>query len=286
MAQNFYSLDVTKDVKTVIPQMQTSLESVASNFSGESFPTDNLFIGMKCYRTDLKNTYKWDGTDWLLDSPSFATDDEAKAGTVDDKIMSPARVKTAISNVKGVAKGLATLDENGYVVQKSNIAISAEGITNETLRTIILAVYPVGCFYWSSISTNPAVLFGGTWEQVKDKFVLAAGDIYKSGDTAGEASHILTEDEIPSHNHLVKGTTSNAGAHTHSVYGSNSGTNNRQEGMDTEGNAKMNNEIAYTTSSAGDHSHSFSVTSENTGGGKTHNNMPPYVVAYCWKRTA
>ena len=119
MAQNFYSLDVTKDVKTVIPQMQTSLESVASNFSGEVFPTANLFIGMKCYRTDLKNTYKWDGTDWLLDSPPFATDDEAKAGTVDDKIMSPARVKTAVDSVidtiKGGTNGIATLDSTGKI---------------------------------------------------------------------------------------------------------------------------------------------------------------------------
>lgn len=37
-------------------------------------------------------------------------------------------------------------------------------------------VYPVGSIYWSSNNTNPATLFGGTWQQIKDRFVLAAGD--------------------------------------------------------------------------------------------------------------
>lgn len=44
-------------------------------------------------------------------------------------------------------------------------------------------------------------MFGGTWEQIKDTFILAAGDTYKAGTTGGEATHILTTDEMPAHNH-------------------------------------------------------------------------------------
>lgn len=47
--------------------------------------------------------------------------------------------------------------------------------------------HPVGSYYWSSDSTNPSKLFGGTWEQVTDKFVLAAGNTYKVGAVGGEA---------------------------------------------------------------------------------------------------
>lgn len=43
--------------------------------------------------------------------------------------------------------------------------------------------------------------WGGQWEQVKDVFILAAGDTYKKGQTGGEATHVLTVDEMPAHKH-------------------------------------------------------------------------------------
>ena len=60
-----------------------------------------------------------------------------------------------------------------------------------------LSVYPVGSIYISVSGTNPSELFGGTWEQLKDRFLLAAGDTYAAGSTGGEAQHTLTEAELP-----------------------------------------------------------------------------------------
>ena len=40
----------------------------------------------------------------------------------------------------------------------------------------------------------------------------------------------------------------------------------------------------FTTSYVGDHTHTVMVTS--TGGSEAHDNMPPYITAYCWHRTA
>ena len=75
--------------------------------------------------------------------------------------------------------------------------------------------YPVGSIYTSTKNTNPAATLGGTWTQIKDRFLLCAGDSYSAGATGGSATHThtsaahthttaghtLTINEIPNHNH-------------------------------------------------------------------------------------
>ena len=70
-------------------------------------------------------------------------------------------------------------------------------------------VYPVGSIYWSSKNTNPGTLFGGTWVQIKDRFILAAGDSYSNGATGGAATVTLTVSNMPSHSHTIGGSTGN-----------------------------------------------------------------------------
>lgn len=134
----------------------------------------------------------------------------------------------------------------------------------------LLANHPVGSTYESTLPTSPAELFGGTWEQIKDVFTLAAGDTYTAGDSGGEAEHVhttqghtLTVDEIPSHNHPFSYYTYNIAsgsvARRFSTY-SGSGTSNTQN-----------------TGGGGSHSHG------DTG---SASNMPPYLVVYKWKRVA
>ena len=83
-------------------------------------------------------------------------------------------------------------------------------------------VYPVGSIYWSSNNTNPGTLFGGTWTQIKDRFILAAGDYYSNGATGGASSVTLTVSNMPSHKHSFtpSGTVSSHShtgpSHTHS----------------------------------------------------------------------
>lgn len=116
-------------------------------------------------------------------------------------------------------------------------------------------VYPVGSIYMSVNNVDPSTVIGGTWEQIKDTFLLSAGDTYVGGATGGEATHKLTTNEMPSHNHSI--TTSQVGSggdgwYTAHIHANNNGT-------------------TYTN---------------NTGSGQAHNNMPPYLVVYMWKRTA
>lgn len=133
-------------------------------------------------------------------------------------------------------------------------------ITESLIKFIFNQAHPVGSYYWSSDSTNPANLFGGTWEQIKDTFILAAGDTYKAGTTGGEATHTLTTDEMPSHNHESP------------ILGVVGGSN-------LKGDDPWANQV-----DSGRQAKDYYT--KNTGGGQPHNNMPPYKVAYCWHRTA
>lgn len=178
----------------------------------------------------------------------------------------------------------------------------------EQLANIGKTVYPVGSIYISVTDTSPASLFGGTWEQLKDRFLLAAGDSYAAGSTGGEATHTLTASEMPSHNHVYSNATGVQGhqltvnempSHTHNYpntplvhvsynvqgYVVNGGTNQRWIGADGSNGGN------HTAASGGNggHSHGLSkanANTTNTGSGAAHNNMPPYLAVYAWKRVA
>lgn len=186
-------------------------------------------------------------------------------------------------------------------------------------QRIIDMIYPVGSIYISVNETSPSALFGGTWEQIKDRFLLSAGDTYSAGATGGEATHKLTTGELPAHNHSINShthtaSTASSGSHSHSASTSENGAHthkaNRWKGA-ASGTARYaaqyssssgENDLAMSTNGAhthtvtvqsnGSHTHTVTVngsgtlTSNNTGSGNAHNNMPPYLAVYVWKRTA
>ena len=137
-------------------------------------------------------------------------------------------------------------------------------------------------------------MFGGTWVRIKDKFLWAIGDSDTLNSTGGEKTHTLTTDEMPSHNHIfrgIKNTVSVSGAnHRHGIP-STSGSN-QGRGVDTPrngtGSASENTEYSGNLSISGEFTPNGNI--DNTGGingiTQPHNNMPPYVVKYCWERTA
>ena len=145
--------------------------------------------------------------------------------------------------------------------EASDNAIANKAVSKEFKR-ILNMIYPVGSIYISAASTPPQSLFGGTWERIKDTFLLAAGDTYSAGATGGEAVHTLTVDEMPSHNHYQN---------KYWTYG--------YDGEKTAYTAAAEMYDAYKYTNLVD-------TTENTGGSQPHNNMPPYLAVYVWKRTA
>lgn len=110
----------------------------------------------------------------------------------------------------------------------------------------------------STNSVSPQTFLGGTWNRIQDRFLLCAGSTYTAGNTGGSATHKLTVNEIPSHSHIKNsiGWSDSGGFWV--------GTGN------------------YTTLDF----NKDTGTTGNTGGSQEHNNMPPYLVVYCWNRTA
>ena len=131
-------------------------------------------------------------------------------------------------------------------------------------------IYPVGSIYLSTNDTDPTALFGGTWERIKDTFLLTAGDTYVAGTTGGEAKHTLTLGETPAHNHFI--LSSNDSAITDEPDAvvrtwTNEGTS-----------------LPYALKTAGNIADYGK--SETKGSDQPHNNMPPYLAVYAWKRIA
>ena len=123
-------------------------------------------------------------------------------------------------------------------------------------------VYPVGSIYMNVNSTNPETLFGGTWEQIQGRFLLGMNNVYPAGSQGGEAEHTLSTDEMP--------------AHSHAIY---SGWGDVVSGV--------NDAYRYHTWAGNDRGWKTGTLGTNSiGGGSAHNNMPPYLSVYIWKRTA
>lgn len=61
-------------------------------------------------------------------------------------------------------------------------------------------VYPVGAVYFSTTSTSPAGVIGGTWTQIKGAVLAATG----ANGFADAASYGMTTDQMPVHSHKAQ----------------------------------------------------------------------------------
>ena len=153
-----------------------------------------------------------------------------------------------------------------------------------------IEVYPVGAVYMSVNSADPADLFGfGTWERVKDRFLLAAGDAYAAGSTGGEATHTLTINEMPKHGHKV--FTWTGGGDNSGQYAATMINEDTNEFYTVSNGAKVAHawqDNSFKTWGVSLHEGAGDPTGSTgfSGHSSAHNNMPPYLAVYIWKRTA
>lgn len=133
--------------------------------------------------------------------------------------------------------------------------------------------YPIGSIYISASSATPGSLFGGTWERIKDVFLLSAGDTYHAGLTGGSADAVAVR-----HGGHVRpsdfGASSIATADWEVAPSSNSYYLNLDK-VNAYGDRRTftkesGNEVGFRTLYKGE-----------SGTGK---NMPPYLTVYMWRR--
>lgn len=123
--------------------------------------------------------------------------------------------------------------------------------------------FPVGAVFISVVETSPATLLGyGTWSAFGAGRMLVGIDPGQTEfdtveETGGAKTHTLTEAEIPAHVHGQSAPSSASG-----------------------GALKIQNDTNASGSQAS------GLNTAATGGGNAHNNLPPYIVVYMWKRTA
>lgn len=169
---------------------------------------------------------------------------------------------------QGNANELA-IAANAEAIQtlESGIQLGSISITQ-----LLLMAHPIGSIYSSTAATSPADLFGGTWERIKGAFIWGIEDGEQAGIIGGEATHTLTEAELPN------------------IWGNlyNFALQNSTDSVGVGGKFKLNTGTMYSgyaTEGSQSDTRSDSVNF-SFGGGQPHNNMPPYYGAYVWRRTA
>lgn len=198
--------------------------------------------------------------------------------------------KVATTPLTAVAKVIDNLQE------QTNDRANAPSIhaVREAVNNNWLSIYPIGSIYMSVNNVDPSTVFGGTWQQIKDRFLLACGDTYNNGETGGAANHTpsgtvgghtLTVAEMPSHEHGLEGTAK-GDANNNIALTDGSVITYNNSGSSIMPSINSSTSDAYITSGS---------KATATGGGQAHNHsftgisadtMPPYLAVNVWVRTA
>ena len=128
-------------------------------------------------------------------------------------------------------------------------------------KSVVDLVYPVGSIYMSMAEASPAALFGGRWEAIEDRFLLASGAIARAGATGGARTHTLTQAELPALSLSIPG----------------------EPELSSPAWAEPNQAVIYRYMSG---TPQGNVIVSLGGSGAAFSTMPPYLAVHMWQRVA
>ena len=229
-------------------------------------------LGQHKIRADLVDENFTDVADAIND---LLDDDAVTVHTSDDQTISGDKTFTGDVVLSGDTSITGTLD----------VSSITESLIDQLKEGILEQVFPIGSIYMTTNSVNPATLFGfGTWSQIQGRFILGVSGSYAVTSTGGEATHKLTVNETPAHTHSrgtmeISGSFNVDGARVNGQSGafhSKTYSTGRDDNLDYMGNGGVNFNA----------SRNWTGSTSSVGGSAAHNNMPPYYVAFIWRRTA
>ena len=184
-----------------------------------------------------------------------------------------------------LVKAVKDIEQTDFVTHDDSSAVSESTLLDNyyTKTQIVDLIYPIGSVFITVNNVNPSTYLPNTnWELIEDRFLLGAGSTYTAGATGGEATHTLTIDEMPAHYHGLSST--NAGSYNDDYqwvkpYGNNTGGGSVS--------TKVVAELSVSGMNAQRYVENYGYNNQpmsSKGGSQPHNNMPPYLVVYMWKR--
>lgn len=262
-----------------------------SDLGGANTLTSKAYIKpVNGTETELGTLDGGDGTDWIAGTDGAKLTLEIikryvlrvaltdAYGTVERTVEIPSAHFAMHMNAQGngiCIGGASTMEDAVEIPAEYDLGFKG---TRYTKLPNVLDSYPVGSIYISGVSTSPAALFGGTWEQIKGRFLLGTGaneanstnkwgtlsaGAYNAaaGEMGGAAQVTLTTAQMPTHSHLFERIPIT------------------EPEMTTGGNY-------YAEQSTTVGSLVKTQTTYPAGEGKAHSNMPPYLAVHIWQRTA
>jgi hypothetical protein len=179
--------------------------------------------------------------------------------------------------------GTPTLPTGTIGVTQSSSDSSTKLATTAFVQAVLQTLYPIGSVYSNATSsTNPATLLGfGTWTAFgagKVMVGLDSGDATFStvGNTGGSKDAITV-----SHTHTATSTDSGH-THTTSLYI----VNDFNAPQNYKGGSYSDDQQGTFSVTSSTGNANISTTVASSGSSATNANLMPYVVVYCWKRTA
>lgn len=317
LLQDYKEIKATDYMSRSREVVNKNFECVGSNFSGDTFPTINLFAGMFCYRTDKKTLYQLDVnlSTWhevykfTSDNKTYIANayhaDSADKAKYDESGKELASYLSDITFSDGVLFKTNTKGKKTVVLKKMSAATQtkagesglvppAQAGQQACLLTgagewinVIDLIYPVGSIYMSTNQINPSKLFGGAWEALEQgRVLLSQGTNYPAGSKGGEETITLTEDNMPKHTHRasVERTTLRGSFIAANQVGWDDG---QTTGCFTKsgkwaGGCGHKSDGREVVNFNADHYHDITV--QPAGYSKPHTNMQPYLSVYMWKR--